>query len=398
VNAQEQAGGANRAEELAARARELAARAERLSHDAADAAQSEETLAQLERQLADLDAEERKLDAEFAELHAEDDDRDADEPPAGPRLEDVLTGWADRLAERMETIGDRIGDAMISAFGTRGFGTFGATADRIEREVATEGALPVTIENFAGKVVVRAGGTDRVHAEAARHAWTDADRDDIQLDVTRDGRGVHVRCHVSRPDRHRWASLEVAVPPGSPTEIRTRSGSIRSEDVGGAVDAETRGGAIRVEGAVGRATLATMGGAVAVSRHEGPVRARTKGGSVKLSGHLTDEVEAETVGGSVHVEGVDGAVRAQTLGGSVHVSGRVRGDSSLSTVGGSVVLGITADSNLRVEASGTSASTDVAGLRAQRGRIEGAIGSGAEGTVRLRTSGGSVRVHLLGEA
>jgi DUF4097 and DUF4098 domain-containing protein YvlB len=150
-----------------------------------------------------------------------------------------------------------------------------------------------------------------------------------------------------------------------------------------------------VEGAAGLASLDTLGGSIMVGEHRGPVKVRTKGGSLKLTGALTGEVDAETMGGSVRIEGVDGTVRAQTMGGSVHVSGRFSGECSLSTVGGSVSVGLAAGSNVKVDATGSSSSTDVPGLQATRGRIDGTVGDGSDGSLTLRTSGGSVRVHTI---
>jgi len=385
----------SRAEELAERARALSAKAERVAEHAADAAESEEMLLQLERELADLDEEERKLDEEFVSLRAEeDDDRHASrerEDDTRPRDSDWASGWADRFAEKMEAFGARIGDAMTTAFSSRSFGL----SDTMWRQVTVDGPTPVDIDTFAGKVTVRSGATDLVRVVVERHGWNEADRDDITLDVEQDEHGVHVRCASASGYGHRWASVEVEVPPSSPTSITTQGGSIRVERVGGPVTASTKGGAIRVDAAVGAAVLDTLGGPIAVSAHTGSVSAHTKGGPLRLAGNLTDHVDANTMGGSVSIEGVDGTVRAQTLGGSVTVSGRFRGDSSISTVGGSVTVALARASNIRVEGAGTSASTDAPGLNVSRGRIDGTVGDGSDGTLTLKTAGGSIRVHLV---
>lgn len=379
----------NRAEQLAARARELAARAERVSQQAAEAGESEEQLAQLERELAQLDEEERKLDEEFGTVFADDGEHtQADDAPRG-RAEDRLSSWADRLTERMESFGDRFAEAMSAAFSGRPFGT----NDTVDREMTVDSVVPVTVHNFAGKIAVQAGGPDRVHVAAERHGWTDGDRDAISIDIERDDDGVHVRCRSALPHGHRWANLSITVPPTSPLLLNTQGGSIRVDAVGGPVVGETKGGSVQVSGAVGAASLETMGGSINVSDHRGAVTARTKGGSIKVQGALTDMVDASTMGGSIRVDGVDGTVRAETMGGSVHVSGLLRGASCLSTVGGSVSAHLAAATNVTVDATGNSASTDVPGLRASRGRIEGTVGTGADGTVTLRTSGGSVRVQ-----
>lgn len=379
----------NRVEQLAARAQQLAQRAEQVSRQAADMAASEEELAALERELADLDDEERKLDEEFQELLTENADAGRTHVGESGDAEDRMTSWADRLSERMDSIGDRIDNAVTRALGARPF------SDKVEREVPVDGALPVSVNSFAGKIIVRRGDDNTVHVVAERHGRTEADRDSIVVDVERDGDGVKVRCHTQRSARHRWVSLEVTVPKASPTTIKTQGGAIHVEGIGGPTSAQTKGGAIKVDGAVGQATLDTLGGAVAVTDHEGPVTARTKGGSVRLSGKLTGEVDADTMGGSVRIDGVDGRVRAQTMGGSVHVSGRFSGECSLSTVGGSVSAGLAPGSNVTVDATGSSSSTDVPGLQASRGRIEGTVGDGTGGTLHLRTSGGSVRVHTI---
>ena len=64
----------------------------------------------------------------------------ADDAPRG-RAEDRLSGWADRLTERMESFGDRFSEAMAAAFSARPFGKH----DTVERDLAVDGALPVSV-------------------------------------------------------------------------------------------------------------------------------------------------------------------------------------------------------------------------------------------------------------
>jgi hypothetical protein len=400
----------NRMEELAARARELAARAEEMSRQASTAAESESELAALERELADLDAEERKLDAEFTALledggtqeeTASEEPKGRDDDRARTR-EERLTSWADRLAENMDSLGDRLTEMFNSAFSSGSFGGFGASgkwADRIEREVTVGGPLPVTIDNAAGggRIVVHVGADDAVRVLAERRGAAVAERGDATVDVVLDDDGVRVTCEPPSNAGFGpgWVNLDVAVPRTSTVTASTKGGPIVVDHIGGAISASTKGGSIRVAGARGSADVKTLGGSIVVADHDGPVEAHTMGGSIKLTGHLADEVVAETAGGSISVFGVDGRVVAGTTGGSVRASGRFTGNSSLTTHGGSVSAKVAPDSDVTVDGHGNSAASDIDALRVSKGRIEGTLGDGSGGTLYLRTTAGSVRVQRL---
>jgi hypothetical protein len=398
----------NRMEELAARARELAARAEEMSRQAATAAESESELAALERELADLDAEEQKLDAEFTALlddgvGQQNGERERDTGRADDTArtrEERLTSWADRLAEHMDSLGDRLSEMFNSAFSSGSFAGFGSGArwaDTVERDVTVGGPLPVTIENTAGKVLVHVGSDDAVRVIADRRGAAVAERGDAAVDVVFDDGGVHVTCEAphSVGFGQGWVNLEVSVPRTSTVTASTQGGPIVVDHVAGIVTASTKGGSIRVAGARGRAEVKTLGGSIVVADHDGPVEAHTMGGSIKLTGHLADEVIADTAGGSISVFGVDGRVVASTTGGSVRASGRFTGSSSLTTHGGSVSAKVAPDSNVAVDGRGNSASSEVATVRASKGRLEGTVGDGSGGALTLRTTAGSIRVQQL---
>ena len=320
--------GLNRAEQLAARARELAARAEQISQQAADAGQSEEQLAQLERELAQLDEEERSLDAEFDTVFGDDRARtQADDAPRG-RAEDRLSGWADRLTERMESFGDRFSEAMSAAFAAT------ALRQARTRSSATSPSTarcPVSVDNFAGKIDVKAG-EDRPRARRSRNGTggRTADRDSITVDIERDDDGVHIRCSSTFPQRPPMGRTS---PSPSPRRrrcvITTMGGSIQVDGVGGPVIGETQGGAITSTARWATRRSRRMGGSIAVTEHEGPVTAHTKGGSIRLEGALTGRSTRTPWAARYGSTGSTARVRARTVGGSVHVSGRLRGVCSL---------------------------------------------------------------------
>jgi DUF4097 and DUF4098 domain-containing protein YvlB len=208
---------------------------------------------------------------------------------------------------------------------------------------------------------------------------------------------VHVTCEAPHNVGfgQGWVNLEVSVPRTSTVTASTQGGPIVVDRVAGIVTASTKGGSIRVAGARGRAEVKTLGGSIVVADHDGPVEAHTMGGSIKLTGRLADEVIADTAGGSISVSGVDGRVVASTTGGSVRASGRFAGSSSLTTHGGSVSAKVAPDSNVAVDGRGNSASSEVATVRASKGRLEGTVGDGSGGILTLRTTAGSIRVQEL---
>jgi hypothetical protein len=363
-------------DDLVARARAIAERAQRLAEDAGDSDELRAELDRLDQELANLDAEQRRLDAEMA-------DRTSGGAPPDDSAE-PSRGWEDLLSG-LVSLGERLGD-IGSRFRWR-------ATDTVEHSVAVEGPTPVLVESRAGPIDVRAGDGNRVQVVAERFAPTTGALEEIEVTAELvDGRVV-VRCEWDPGPRGRWVRLTVRVPATSPVTASTRGGEIKVTDTAGSVFVTTVGGSLRVDGSVGAVEAQTKGGSIHVNRHDGPVEASTSGGSIHLSGRLVEHVQARTMGGSISVEGVEGApCEVTTAGGSIKVRGRVSGDSTVKTSGGSIAVTLPGDSNLTVDAKGSSVRSDFPELDAGRGRLDGVLGDGTDGTLKLRTSGGSVSV------
>lgn len=343
-----------------------------------------EELARLEAELAALEEEERRLDGEFASAGGSRSSwRDSEGDTWTRDIGDVIESLVERATSRLSDVTG----AMVG-------GTLGRASDVVElREV--HGGGPVAIHNRAGRVEVRRGDADVVRVTAERFAPNDEHLAEIRVDVAAVDDGVEV--HTDWPGSTGWRRqvvLTVEVPVGTEVEARTNGGSVDIHDVAGPATARTRGGSVRVSGAVGAVDAETAGGSIRVNDHDGEVAVRTMGGSIRLAGHLRGRVQASTSGGSVRIEGVrDAAVEASTSGGSIRVDGRLRGDSTIRTAGGSVSLALAPDANLVVDGEGSSAKSEFDGVRAERGSLRGQVGTGDEGRVELRTSGGSVSLR-----
>lgn len=368
----------NRSEDLARRAAELAARAEELVRHARDAGEVDEELARLEAELGRLDEEQGRLDQELGDyVHP---------PEEAEPVRDPGEGFTFRLGD----LGERIADIVNIALSSVKLGA----ADIVEREISVGERVPVSVDSFAGSITVVPGSDDKVHVVAERRALDERDLEGITVEVDRRDDGVHIaaRSASARRGRH-WVQLTVSVPPGSPSRLRTRGGSVRIDGIGAEVRAQTSGGSIRIAGAVGHADAETSGGSIRIDDQDGPVTAKTVGGSIKLGGHLPG-VDAATIGGTIKIDGVDGPVVASTKGGSISVIGRLAGMCSLDTAGGSISIGLEVGSRITVDASGSGgASADIEGLESHGNRISGEVEGGGDGRLVARTVAGSIRIR-----
>lgn len=214
-----------------------------------------------------------------------------------------------------------------------------------------------------------------------------------------------------RGDSVHW---EIHLPETTEIDIDTSGGAIRVSALKSDARLETSGGAIAVRDLVGDLNGHTSGGGIELERIEGTVRVETSGGGITGT-ELSGPVDADTSGGSVRLDRVAGDIRAHSSGGGIHLreaGGRVEADTSgggieatfargnghggiLSTSGGGIEVALDPTVGLRIEASGNSVRADVP-ITVQgavsRGRLEGTMGGGGA-LLRLRTSGGGVRIH-----
>jgi hypothetical protein len=367
----------NRSEIIARQAAELAARAEELARHARDAGAVDEELSKLEAELAALDEEQARLDRELGDY--------VQPPEESEPIRDPDEGFTFRLGN----LGERIADIVNIALGSV---KLGAT-DVVEHDIVVgDDPLPLLVESFAGSITVNTGDAGNIHVLAERRGLDDEDLRNITVEVERGDDGIHVvaKSAAQRRGRH-WVQLTVTVPPGTPTRLHTRGGSVRVEGTDASVDAHTAGGSIRTSGTEGHANLETAGGSIRADDHDGPITARTVGGSIRIGGHAP-AIEATTLGGSIRIDGADGPVIASTKGGSITLSGHLEGTCSLDTAAGSILITLDDDTNLEVEASGSNAHSDFDGMTSSGGRMQGTIGTGADGRLVARTVAGSVRI------
>jgi DUF4097 and DUF4098 domain-containing protein YvlB len=183
-----------------------------------------------------------------------------------------------------------------------------------------------------------------------------------------------------------------------PVVANTSGGGIGITDIVGDVDVDTSGGGIDLRNIKGRVTAETSGGGIDADNIEGSVKAESSGGSIELA-RVTGDIDADTSGGGIRIVEAGGRVKADTSGGGIEAS-FAKGNSlggSLETSGGGIKVMLDPDSDLAIEASGTGVKTDLPlAVRGEisRGSLSGTLNKGGN-TLRLHTSGGSVRIQSL---
>ncbi len=181
-------------------------------------------------------------------------------------------------------------------------------------------------------------------------------------------------------------------------KLDTSGGGISVSDLLGDLEADTSGGGIGLANIRGRVRVRTSGGGIDGSAIDGPVHAESSGGSIELE-RVTGDIDADTSGGGIRIVEAGGRVEADTSGGGIEAS-FIKGNSqggTLSSSGGGIDVAIDREADLNIEASGNAVKTDLP-LRVQgeisRRSLSGSLGKGGN-TLRLHTSGGSVRIQAL---
>lgn len=296
----------------------------------------------------------------------------------------------------------------------------------IERKFPVSAGGRLVVDAEASDVYL-SGGADEVRVAITRRGSRDADiLEDFDVDLRRAGDQVEVTVRVR--DRSMWRfwgdrghlQIEAQVPHefdasvetsggdlrvtrlAGEVSVRTSGGDMEFEDVDGPIRGQTSGGDVRLDGTTGPADVKTSGGDIELGQIGGEVQAKTSGGDITIE-HATAHVRATTSGGDISIRQAANGVRARTSGGSVRASlTTLTQDSSLTSSGGSLTLHLPerAAFDLDAKTSGGRVAIDEAFAVTTRGtnskdNVSGTVNGGGP-DVRLRTSGGAIRIEPHG--
>jgi Putative adhesin len=302
-----------------------------------------------------------------------------------------------------------------------------AMAQRLpfQKSVDAAGVTTLDVSTIRGKINVVSGETDRIHVGGAVTIRIGIDVPENPLEIAqkiaadppieRVGDTVRLRPPADARDRRAvTVNYDVRVPPNTKiltvsdsgettiagltgaVDVRTQSGAIGLQRIGGGAIISTGSGDVLVEGTRGSLTVTTSSSAFTARALGGNLHVRTMSGAVNAGFAGAGDVDIETGSSAIQLRGVRGALTAASRSGRITVEGQPDRQWALSTGSGSIDVAV-ASPPVTLDAMSGSGSVQVAGSTVNgtvsKRAVNGAIGSGGP-PVRISTRSGSIRINV----
>jgi DUF4097 and DUF4098 domain-containing protein YvlB len=272
----------------------------------------------------------------------------------------------------------------------------------VPRQVAplTDETVPVqrgsrlSINNFAGEVIIHTWNNDSVHVVARHQART-------KVNIRNPGTALSISASGTMGPQGS-VDYDITAPAWMPIKVEGTYNFVTMDGVQGEVFANTVRGDIVIKGGTGIITAKSVEGEVQVEGARGKVNVSSVNEKIKIT-DTTGEITAESVNGGITMTGIDSkSVDASTVNGNIVFEGRLAdgGHYSFDTHNGDLSLGVPENANatFTIRTYQGSFSTDlpldgVSRADIQRGRrVTTTLGNGSA-DVSLETFGGSIRVR-----
>lgn len=264
-------------------------------------------------------------------------------------------------------------------------------APQTDQTVTVARGARLTVENFAGEVVVRAWDRDSLRVQA-RHSPS------VKVEVRTTPAGVVVRAdHQARGS----VDYEISIPAWMPVRVGGTYNFITVEGSQSEVSAETTRGDVVIKGGTGTVTAKSIMGEVIVEGARGRVTANSVNQGIRITG-ASGDITAETTNGSISLSQITAQnVDVNTINGDIAFAGPAadRGRYRFTTHNGDITVAIPEASNVTFTVrnyQGSFSSTfklngpPRSEVR-QGKRTVYTLGSGSA-EMELETFGGSIRV------
>jgi len=267
------------------------------------------------------------------------------------------------------------------------------TAPQTDETVAAQRGGRLTINNFAGEVIIHSWDKDSIHVVARHQART-------KVRIRPNGSNVAIDAsgYMGTPGS---VDFDITAPAWMPVKVEGTYNFVTIEGSQAEVFAETVRGDVIVKGGTGVITAKSVEGEVQVEGAKGKVTVSSVNEKIKIS-DTSGEISAESVNGGITMTGIDSkSVDATTVNGTITFEGRLAdgGHYSFGTHNGDLLLGVPENSNatFTIRSYNGGFSTDLAleydRAEMRRGkRTTMTLGNGSA-DVSLETFGGGIRLR-----
>jgi DUF4097 and DUF4098 domain-containing protein YvlB len=267
-------------------------------------------------------------------------------------------------------------------------------APKTDETVAVQRGARLTINNFAGEVVVHTWDKDSVHVVARHQSRT-------QVNIRPNPAGLSIQATGTRGPQGS-VDYDITAPAWMPVRVEGTYNFVTMEGVQGEVYANTVRGDIVIKGGTGIITAKSVEGEVQVDGARGKVNVSSVNEKIRIT-DTSGDIIAESINGAITMTGIDSkSVEASTVNGTITYEGKLAdgGRYNFSAHNGDLLLGVpdTANATFTIRTYQGGFSTDlplpnVNRADIQRGRrVVATLGSGSA-DVYLETFGGAIRLR-----
>ena len=266
-------------------------------------------------------------------------------------------------------------------------------APQTDETVAVQRGTRLSVNNFAGEVILKTWDRDSVHV-VGRH------QPRARVNIRQVPGGVNITSSGSMGPSS--VDYEITAPAWMPVRIEGTYNFVTIEGAQAEVYANTVRGDVIIRGGTGVITAKSVEGEVDIQGARGKVTVSSVNEKIKIA-DTSGEITAEAVNGDITMNGIDSkSVDVSTVNGDIVYEGKVAdgGHYAFNTHNGDITLGLPENTNatfsLRTYQGSVSTDFTLAGFdrnQAQRGRrVTATLGNGSA-DVTLETFGGGIRLR-----
>jgi DUF4097 and DUF4098 domain-containing protein YvlB len=267
-------------------------------------------------------------------------------------------------------------------------------APKTDETVAVQRGGRLTINNFAGEVIIHTWEKDSVRVMARHQSRT-------QVNIRPSAAGLSIQATGTRGPQGS-VDYDITAPAWMPIRVEGTYNFVTMEGVQGEVYANTVRGDIVIKGGTGIITAKSVEGEVQVEGARGKVNVSSVNEKIKIT-DTSGDITAESINGAITMTGIESkSVEASTVNGNIIYEGKLAdgGRYNFSTHNGDLLLGVPETANatftIRTYQGGFSTDLQLPNVNREdvrRGRrVVTTIGNGSA-DVYLETFGGAIRVR-----